>query len=109
MAAFAAGGDGACTHPRAELHHSHEAVAAGTVVLLRAGPAVCAERGQRAPARGDERHRDAGLRIVEVRLDRVVQALEAVDLAPGHAPAAEILLQAVHRFVHRMYAVPAAT
>ena len=39
-----------------------------------------------------------GLRVVEVRHDGVVQALEAVDLAPGRAPAAEVLLQPVGGF-----------
>src|SRR5690348_14556675 len=50
VTAFAAGGDRAGVHFRAELHHCDEAVAAGAVVAFRARPAVRAERGQRAPA-----------------------------------------------------------
>src|SRR5690606_6794952 len=64
IAAFAAGGDRARGHLVAELHRGDEAVAAGAVVALRAGPAMRAERRQRAPARGGERHRDARFRIV---------------------------------------------
>src|SRR6185312_166438 len=92
VAAFAAGGDRAGMHFRAELDCRDEAVAAGAVIALRARPAMRAERSQRAPARGGERHRDAWLAVVELLHDVAVDALEAVDLAPRHAPAAEVLL-----------------
>src|SRR6185312_2994534 len=104
MTAFAAGGDRAGAYLRAELDRRDEAVAAGAVVAFRAGPAVRTERGQRTPARGGERHRDARLAVVEFLHDVAVDALEAVDLAPRHAPAAEVLLQAVGSFDQRMQA-----
>src|SRR5690606_14440990 len=97
VAAFAARGHRARADLVAELHRGNEAVAAGAVVALRARPAMRAERGQRAPARRGERHRDARPGVVEHLHDRAVVALVAVDLAPGRAPAAEILLQAFDR------------
>ena len=54
------------------------------------GIGVRAERGERAPLRRGEGDRQAGLRVVEMRGDTVVEPLEAVDLAPRHPPAAEV-------------------
>src|SRR4051794_25648125 len=64
---------------RPELHDRHEAVAAGAVIALRSRIALCPERGEGAPLRGGERHRDARLGIVELLDDRAVVALKAVD------------------------------
>src|SRR5690606_13782547 len=90
MAAGAAGGDRAGAYLVAELDRGDEAVAAGAVVAFGAGPAMRAERGQRAPARRGERHRDARRGVVEGLHQVAGQALEAVDLAPGRAPTAEV-------------------
>src|SRR4030081_177091 len=65
MPTLAAGGDGLRPHAVTELHHSHEAVAAGAVELLRAGPGARAERRERAPARRGEGDGDAGPGVVE--------------------------------------------
>src|SRR6185312_877330 len=97
MATLAARLDGARMHPWAEFDRGDETVAAVAVKALGARPAVRAKGGQGAPKRRRERHRDAGLAVVEVRRQRIVQALEAVDFAPGHAPTAEILLQSLDR------------
>src|SRR5690606_28313423 len=83
MAAGAAGGDRAGAHLVAKFDRGDEAVAAGAVVAFGAGPAMRAERGQRAPARRGERHRDARRGVVEGLHQVAGQALEAVDLAPG--------------------------
>src|SRR5262249_15053420 len=49
------------------------------------------------PSRVCERNRNARLAVVEVRLDVVVKALKAIDVAPGGLPAAEIVLQFLDR------------
>src|SRR3546814_11417262 len=95
MPAFAAGGDRTGAHFRAELDHRDKAVAAAAVIAFGAGPAVRAERGQRTPARGDERHRDARPGVVERLHDGAIDALEAIDLAPRPAPTAELVLQSL--------------
>src|SRR3569623_2551748 len=104
MPAFAARGDRACLDTGTELDDGGEAVAAGAVIAFRARPAMRAERCQRAPARRHERHRDTRLGVIERLHDRAVIALEAVDLAPRRAPAAEITLQAVGGFDQRLQA-----
>src|SRR5262245_29663153 len=86
---------------RPELHGRHEGVAAGGVEALRSRPATPGVRGERAPSTGGERHRGARLGVVERLDDRAVIALEAVDLAPRHLPAAEVLGQLSHRRVER--------
>src|SRR5690348_11190536 len=70
MPALAAGGDRPGADLGTELHDRDETVAAGAVVAPGARPAVGTERGQRAPARGGEGHRDARLAVVE-RLHQV--------------------------------------
>src|SRR3546814_14420070 len=95
MPAFAAGGDRAGAHFRAELDHRDKAVAAAAVVAFGAGPAVRAERGQRTPARGDERHRDARPGVVDRLHDGAIDVLVALDLAPRHAPPAEAVLHSL--------------
>ena len=94
MAALAAGGDGARADPLAELDHRDEAVAVGAVQALRA-------RLRRAPNEASEPHsrtRTAtgmlGAASLNGGVDRRRDALEAVDLAPRHLPAAEVALQA---------------
>src|SRR5579884_4133257 len=96
MAALAACSDGAGARTeRRELDHRDEAVAVGAVPLLRARLLRRAERGERAPFVGGEADGDAGRIVVEAGIDRRVDALEAVDRAPWHAPAAEIALEVV--------------
>ena len=98
MAAFAAGGDGDSAQAGAEFHDGDEAVAAGPIVFRRARIAFGREGREGAPAAGGEGDGDAGVLVVEGRGDVVGEALEAVDLAPGRAPGAEVRRQPVgHR------------
>src|SRR3569833_3183075 len=60
---------------RAELDHRDEAVAAGAVIVLRVWICVCAERGEAAPLRRGEGHRDAWAGVVEMGGDRIVVLL----------------------------------
>src|SRR4051794_15205277 len=109
MAAFAAGGDRPGADARAELDDRDEAVAAGPVPATRAGIGTRGEGGERAPARIAERHRDARGIVVEALIgDRVVERLEAIALAPGHAPPAPVPLQPSDRAVERLQLVAAA-
>src|SRR5678816_3344699 len=91
MPALAAGGDGARRHAVPELHGGDKAVPAGAIPLpgTRIGPGP--KRGERAPSRRRERHRAAHPGVVKCLHDAAVVALEAVDLAPGRLPGAELL------------------
>src|SRR5690348_11070836 len=88
--ALAAGGDGARTNPGTEFDDGDETVAARAVPLLGVRIRARAERRERSPVRGREVDRDAGLGVVEVRGDRVVEPLEAIDVAPGRPPGSEV-------------------
>src|SRR5439155_26058852 len=98
----AAGCHGARTHGVAELHYRDEAVAARTVPLLRAGIRAHAERRQRAPPRRRERHRNAGLRVVELLHDVAGETLEPVDVSPRRLPRAEVRGELVGRRRQRL-------
>ena len=91
----AAGRHGPGRHNVAELHHRHEAVAAGAVPLLGSGIGARAERGERSPPRRREAHRDAGAGVVEGLHDVAGEPLEAVDVAPRRVPLAEVGRQLV--------------
>ena len=91
----ATGGDRLGLHLVAELDDGDEAVAAGAVPLLGAGIGAGAERRQRTPARRTKHHRRARLGIVELLDDGAVVALEAIDVAPGRLPLAEVSRQLV--------------
>src|SRR5687768_10185905 len=82
-------------YPIAELDDGDKAVAAGPVPAARAGIGSRAERGERSPAGRDERNRQARRRVRERLDDRAAEPLEAVDLAPGRAPAAELALEPI--------------
>src|SRR6185437_5255729 len=98
IAALAASGHRARGDGGAEINASHEAVAAAAVDALGARILARRERGQRAPDGGGEFDRRAGQAVIEFRMrDGIVQALEAVDLAPGRLPASEVRGQLVHR------------
>src|SRR5262249_52541367 len=60
IAALSAGGHGFGSHSLAELDDGDKAVAAGPVNLLRPLVQARAERGQPAPHRPSQAHRDAG-------------------------------------------------
>src|ERR1019366_570657 len=51
-------------HAVAELHHRHEAVAAGAIPLLRPRVRARSERRQRSKLRRGKAHRNAGPRVV---------------------------------------------
>src|SRR4051812_33639606 len=109
MAAFAAGGDRPGADAGAEFDHGDEAVAAGPVPAPGAGIGARGEGGERAPAGGGEGDRDAWAVVVEVLVgDCVVEPLEAVDLAPAHAPAAPVALEPRDGAVERVDLVGAA-
>src|SRR3954452_24737163 len=94
--ALTADGDGTGVRTRgSELDDGDEAVAIGPVPALRPWLLRPAERGERTPFVGGETDGDARLRIVEYAFDRRRDSLEAVHLAPRHAPAAEIALEPV--------------
>src|ERR1035437_6792867 len=77
-------------HAVAELHHRHEAVAAGAIPLLRPRVRARSERRQRSKLRRGEADGNAGPRIVERLHDVAGEALESIDLAPRRLPASEI-------------------
>src|SRR5437870_1463907 len=93
MAALAARRDRARANPLAELDHRDEAVAVIAVPALRPRLRLRAKRGERAVAALGEGHRQAGGAVAVRRIDRRRDALDAVDLAPRHPPAAEITRQ----------------
>src|SRR5688572_4663425 len=97
VAALTAGGDSAGFHAVAELDDGDEAVAARAVPALAALEGPRPERGERAPARRGEAHGQARRCVAERVHDRRADALEAVDLAPRRAPAAEVLLEPCRR------------
>src|ERR1035438_9802784 len=66
-------------HAGAELHHRHEAVAAGAVPLLRPRVGARSERRQRSELRRGEAHRNARSRVVERLHDVAGEALESID------------------------------
>ena len=69
-------------HLIAKLHHRHEAVAAGSIPLLRPRILPCSKRRQRTPRRRGEWNRNARPRIVERLHDISRQPLKPVDRAP---------------------------
>src|SRR5206468_8417374 len=97
MAALAAGGDGVGANALAELDHRDETVAVIAVPALRPRLLLGAERCERAVAALGERHRKARFRVAVRRVDRRRGALDAVDLAPRHLPAAKVAVQASDR------------
>src|ERR1700727_2089543 len=80
-----------------EIHRCHEAVARGPVDLFGFAGLGRVKRGQRAPLRGREPHRQTWAGIVEWLHDVAGQTLIAVDLAPSYSPAAEVLLHFCER------------
>src|SRR6478672_8906308 len=102
MSALPAGGHGAGTDAVPELDDGDEAVSTRAVVLLRPRIAPRAEGGERPPLRRGERNRDAWLRVVEGLDDVTRQALEAIDLPPRSAPAAEVPLESRRRVGERL-------
>src|SRR5256885_13984770 len=94
MTALAAGRPRARADPLAELDHRDEAVAVIAVPTLRARLLLGTERGERAIAAFGKWHRQAGRTIAVGRIDCRRDALDPVDLAPGHLPASEIGVQA---------------
>src|SRR6185295_20166318 len=101
MSAGAADADRQRTHARAELDYGDETVATRSVVALSSRITLGAEGGERAPLTRGERHGGARFRIVVVLHDGAIVALKAVDLAPRHLPAAEILRQSIRRLRER--------
>src|SRR6476620_5340937 len=90
VAALPAGGDRMCPHLWPELHHRDKAVARSAVPAPGARLGSRTERGERAVIARREGYRDAGRGIAERMVDGARDALEAVDLAPRHAPAAKV-------------------
>src|SRR5688572_10087940 len=96
IAAFTARSHRFGPHLFSEFHNGHEAVAARPVITLGSLVTARAEGGEGAPGAGREADRYAGGGIGK-RLDDVArQPLEAIDLAPRCAPAAEIIFQLLH-------------
>src|SRR5689334_19193511 len=93
MAAFAAGGDGAGAHALAEFHHGDEAVPIVAVPALSPLPRHRTDRGEGAVATFGEWNREAGCCVAISRLDRGIDALEAIELAPWDLPTAEVALE----------------
>src|SRR5438270_13690379 len=94
MAAFAAGGDRMGAHAFAELDNGNEAVAVIAVPALGPGLLLGSERGERAVAPFRKRHRQARRVVAVGRVDCRRDALDAVDFAPWHIPAAEVAVEA---------------
>src|SRR5256885_17112680 len=106
MTALVARRDRDGPHAVTELDDRDEAVATGSVPALGPGVGARAERGERAPAGGRKRHRNARARIVE-RLDDVPgQALEAVDLPPRRLPGSEIGRELIDGLGQRLQHLP---
>ena len=102
MAALAAGGHGPRAHFVAKFDHCDEAVTVCAIPLLRSGILVRAKRRERAPKRRRESDGNAGRGIAE-GLDEVArQSLEAVDVAPGRLPRAEVGGMFVRSFGQRL-------
>ncbi len=95
--AFASGGYGSGSDSVAKFDHGDEAVPAVPVPLFGSGVGSCGEGGERSPLRGSEADRNAGGRIAEAWGDVVVQALEAVDVAPRCLPRAKVLGEFIRR------------
>jgi hypothetical protein len=76
--------------PRPEFDGGDEAVAAVAVDALGLLLGHHAERGQRTPVGRGEGDRPARLAVVVLLVDVAADALEAVDLAPGRLPGAEV-------------------
>src|SRR5690348_3489586 len=93
MTALPAGGDGSGVDALAELDHRDKAVAVGPVPFLGARFLRCAERGERAPFVRCKPDRDARRLVVEAGVDCGIDALEAIDVTPRHAPAAKVCLE----------------
>src|SRR4029453_10925040 len=74
----------------AKLDAGNEAVTARAVPLLGVLVGPRFERGQRSVTRRGKHHRNARLRIIEFGRDRVLDALEAIDVAPRRVPLAEV-------------------
>ncbi len=80
-------------HLRPEFDGGDETVAAVAVDALGLLLGHHAERGQRTPVGRGEGDRPAWLAVVVLLVDVAADALEAVDLAPGRLPGAEVACQ----------------
>src|SRR4051812_38149819 len=80
--------------PRPELHDCDERIAIVRVPTLASVSGLRPHRRERAVIAVGEWDRDARRCVVISRPDRSADPLEAVDLAPGHLPAAEVALKA---------------
>src|SRR5665647_3587973 len=86
IATFTAGGNRLRAHAVAELDDGDEAVATGTIHLLRTLVGARAERRERSPSRGREPDRDARPRVAEGLDDVAGEPLESIDVAPWRLP-----------------------
>src|SRR5581483_843823 len=88
-----------------KLHDRDEAVPAGAVPMLGVRVGARAEGRERTPFCGRESDCGAWRRVIEVRLDLVVQPLETVDFAPRDLPGAEVCLEFIARRPQRLQPV----
>src|SRR5579863_1852 len=91
VAAFSSRCDGPCMYLRTKINDADEAVANGSVPVLRVrvGTRTISRKG--TPRGGNKRYGDARLGIVKLRMeDAVVETLKAVDFAPRRLPRSEI-------------------
>src|ERR1043165_1362834 len=80
---------------RSELDDGDEAVSAYPIALLRIRWPASRERRERADRASGEHHWNARSGVVESLVDIVIDALEAIDVAPGRLPGAEVVGQAI--------------
>src|SRR6185295_2901184 len=93
IAAFAAGGNRVGTNPRAELDHRDKAVPVIAEDMLGRLRNMHLKGRKRAVFSLREGHWNARTVVAELRGDRRRDALEAIDFAPRHLPAAEVALK----------------
>src|SRR5690348_18035316 len=102
ITALAAAGHRARANRFAKIDHCDEAVAARAVPFFRVRIRPRRKRSERTPQRRSEFHGNAGLGVVEMRFDIVIESLKAVDLAPRRFPRAEIRSKPVRRIGERL-------
>src|SRR3954469_13956718 len=86
MAAFASCGDCPCSHTIAELDYGNETVSARAVPLLCIRVGARAEGSEGTPDGRGEAYGDTRFCVIEMRRDVIIQALKAIDVAPGSFP-----------------------
>ena len=101
MATGAEGVDRQSTHPRSKLYHAHIGGARNSIEALQSGRCYGVKGKHGAVRATDAGNRQTRARIIKLFTLAFIKALEPVELAPGHAPGAESLLEGVEGFAQR--------